>query len=51
MEVLPGHAKLVTILNSGSIVFNSGRGKEKIDIASGLAEVSTESIIALVEPK
>lgn len=49
MEILPGHAKLVSILKDGDIGFSAQPGNEKMSIRSGLVEVADNTVIALIE--
>ncbi len=49
MEVLPGHAKLISTLKEGEIEFFNTAGKNKVDIISGLVEVADDKVTALVE--
>ncbi|PIR18156.1 MAG: hypothetical protein COV46_01120 [Deltaproteobacteria bacterium CG11_big_fil_rev_8_21_14_0_20_49_13] len=49
MEILPGHAKLVSILKEGDVWFAAHPDNEKVPIRSGLVEVADNTVIALIE--
>lgn len=49
MEILPGHAKLVSILKEGEIEYIDANGLQRTAIMSGIVEVSGDHITAVVE--
>jgi len=49
MEILPQHARLVSLLQSGEIQFSDQTKSGNIKISSGLVEIANDNICALVE--
>jgi F-type H+-transporting ATPase subunit epsilon len=49
MGVLPGHAKIMVQLTSGTVRYESAGGTEKIEIMGGFAEVLNDAVEVFVE--
>lgn len=47
MEILPGHARLVSLLKAGEVSYFEN-GVKKLDIEGGLAEVLNDNIVLLI---
>lgn len=47
--VLPNHAATIALLTVGSVVYTVNGKDEKLDIASGLAEVKKDKIVVCID--
>ncbi|OGQ48309.1 MAG: hypothetical protein A3I09_00280 [Deltaproteobacteria bacterium RIFCSPLOWO2_02_FULL_47_10] len=48
MEILPGHAKMVSLLSGGEIFYLQNGEKGKFTVSGGLVEVADDKVCALV---